>query len=427
MVVILRNLNNLVMGDSPWIFVISTVMLVFIVYYLSITLRVDTHKYLEFSELFICIFTLTGVIVLIITFILFLLVSEELTDMLGSIRRLIAIGVSLFIIVSLVLTIALIRKEGRIFVMKNLFLIDGPLEKPLRRFFGFILIITAFSLQGFIKKYYGLGDYYSMGIVLLLINTVLGVLYLTIQKNFSWFFGQRDLPLLVSQGENGAAISEVENVLKGEFRVKFKGLRIQQLFLKGGSLLKTKNKFYGCRSVCTIEDGLAQLGISIDSDRYSPHYLGNSIGVLEGLESKMLPNQPNPCPLQSVNVMDEVTAANVRFRIIDYENRVAIFDSEKRVKGTPQWSCPSYKSKIIRPYLERYIELEKQQAINMAELQKRTGWTPQKSLKHGLSGPKHAISDFNTLMRLNKKYQAGVLAFSVGTAVLTTIKANTGM
>ena len=30
-------------------------------------------------------------------------------------------------------------------------------------------------------------------------------------------------------------------------------------------------------------------------------------------------------------------------------------------------------------------------------------------------------------MRLNKKYQAGVLAFSVGTAVLTTIKANTGM
>ena len=108
------------------------------------------------------------------------------------------------------------------------------------------------------------------------------------------------------------------------------------MFLKGGSLLKTKNKFYGCRSVCTIEDGLAQLGISIDSDRYSPHYLGNSIGVLEGLESKLLPNQPNPCPLQSVNVMDEVTAANVRFRIIDYENRVAIFDSEKRVKGTPQ-------------------------------------------------------------------------------------------
>ena len=165
--------------------------------------------------------------------------------------------------------------------MKSFFLIDGPLEKPLRRFCGFILIVTAFSLQGLIKKYSGLGDYYSMGIVLLLINTGLGVLYLTIQKNFSWFFCQRDLPLLVSQGENGAAISEIENVLDGGFRVKFKGLRTQQLFLKGGSLLKTKNNFNGCRNVCTIEDGLAQLGISIDSDRYSPHYLGNSIGVGE--------------------------------------------------------------------------------------------------------------------------------------------------
>ena len=87
MVIVLKNLNNLVTGDSPLMFFISIVIFLFFIYYVSLKLRVDTPKYLEYSELFNSIFTLTGVIVLIITLILFLLVSEELTEMLWSIRR----------------------------------------------------------------------------------------------------------------------------------------------------------------------------------------------------------------------------------------------------------------------------------------------------------------------------------------------------
>ena len=49
-----------------------------------------------------------------------------------------------------------------------------------------------------------------------------------------------------------------------------------------------------------------------------------------------------------------------------------------------------------------------------------------KSLKYGLCGANESMSAFNTLVKYNKKCQAGVAFFSAGAAVTSIVKANLG-
>ena len=82
--------------------------------------------------------------------------------------------------------------------------------------------------------------------------------------------------------------------------------------------------------------------------------------------------------------------------------------------------------RFLKPQIERAKVLQSIDKINQPRFMELSGLYFTQSLKHGLCGANESLSAFNTMVKYNKKYQAGLALFSAGAAVTAVVKSNLG-
>ena len=273
-----------------------------------------------------------------------------------------------------------------------------------------------------------------MIIVVGLMNIVLGVLYLYIKQNFASFFGvsSENLEIMKKSTEVTPSLLPERNLEVTKLPVRKKNSVYKQHLLLGNPLLKSRgiNTWKVCcthkrgMETTTNNESLGKLGGILGMNVHSDRFLGNTEEALGGLERKMLVRTGNV--LQPLSFMDGPTKANMTFRVFEMQSRRDVLLREPRIRGAPEWTSPQYKLRLLNPQIERAKTLQHIDKINQPRFMGLSGLDFNKSLKYGLCGANESMSAFNTLVKYNKKCQAGVAFFSAGAAVTSIVKANLG-
>lgn len=154
--------------------------------------KLDTKILVESNELLISMWASITASLFIMAIIFFLLVSKEVATIIFYFRGTLKNISNASILISICLTIPLIKKETLQTFMCKVFLEDNSLEKPYRRFCIFGCIFFGVILEKLISLYIKNNILLSNFLALFSLQVLLLIGYFFIRSNFYFFFGDLD-------------------------------------------------------------------------------------------------------------------------------------------------------------------------------------------------------------------------------------------